>query len=132
MAKDDIVEHQWEKGQSGNPKGRPKKSFSSINAQLKQEGIEPLKKSELMDAYAMVFNTSEARLKEIAADKETPYALRIIILELNSSKTRSRAMQDYRDYCFGRARESIDHTTKGKEIAPTVINLGPGVKPEGE
>ena len=28
--------------------------------------------------------------------------------------------------------QSIDHTTKGNEIAPTVINLGPGVKPEGE
>lgn len=128
MAKDDIVEHQWEKGQSGNPNGRPPKSFSSINKQLKEEGVNPLKKAELIEAYEIVFNTSEERLKKIAADKETPYALRIIILELNNSKTRARALQDYRDYCYGRAQERVDHTTKGKEI--NIISLGQGRNPE--
>ncbi len=114
--------------QNINKKGRPKKSFASINQQLKSEGIEPLKKSDLMDAYATIFNTTEARLKEIAADKETPYALRIIILEMNDKKTRARAMQDYRDYSYGRATENIDHTTLGKEI--NVISLGSGTKPD--
>lgn len=98
----------FKKGESGNPNGRPKKSFSSINAQLKKEGVEPLKKSDLIDAYKIIFNTSEARLKEIAKDEETPFAMRLIILELKDKKARARALQDYRDYSFGRPKESVD------------------------
>jgi len=103
------------KGETMNPNGRPRKSFASINAELKLKGITPLSKTDLIDAYALVFNTDEDELKLIAADKKTPYALRIIILEMNDKKTRAKAFQDYRDYTFGRAKESIDHNIKTEQ-----------------
>ena len=115
-------------GQSGNPKGRPRKSFASINAELAEKGISKLSKSDLLDAYALVFNSTEDDLKQIAKDKETPYALKIIILELNDKRNRAKAMQDYRDYIFGKAQDNIDHTTQGEKI--NVISLGPGAKPK--
>ena len=117
----------FKKGESGNPNGRPRKSFSVINAELKSKGIEALSKSDLIDAYALIFNSTEDDLKELAKEKNTPYALRLIIGELNSAKTRSKALQDYRDYAFGKATDNMDHTTKGKEIK--IINLGSGIKP---
>ena len=128
MSKEDIVKHQFKPGESGNPNGRPKKSFSIINAELKAHGVEPLTKSNLIEAYTLIFNTDEKKLKEIAKDNNTPYGLRLIIQELNSTKSRSRALEDYRDYMFGRAKESIDHTTAGKEI--NIISLGSGKEPE--
>jgi len=128
MAKDDIKKHQFQPGQSGNPKGRPPNSFASVNAMLKDEGIMPLKKRELIEAYEIIFNTPEERLKEIAKDKSMPLALRHIINDMNNSKTGQKARQDYRDWCFGRAKESVDHTTNGENI--NVISLGSGVKPE--
>jgi hypothetical protein len=125
MAEKDIIKHQFKKGESGNPLGRPRKSFSSINAELRGKGIKPLSKSDLIDAYQTIFNADEGTLKEIAADKETPYAMKIIILELNNSKTRAKAMQDYRDYCFGMAMRSTDITSGGKPIntEPVAINF---------
>lgn len=114
----------FKKGESGNPNGRPRKSFASINAELKEKGILPLSKTDLIDAYATIFNSDEETLKKIAADKNTPYAMKIIILELNDKKTRAKAMQDYRDYSFGRAKESIDMQHKmeqplfGKDSKP--------------
>ena len=98
----------WKKGQSGNPNGRPRKSFASINAELKAKGIDKLSKSDLLDAYALIFNSTEDDLVNIAKDKNTPYALKIIIMELNDKRTRAKAMQDYRDYTFGRATENIE------------------------
>ena len=98
----------WKKGQSGNPNGRPRKSFASRNAELKAKGIDKLSKSDLLDAYALIFNSTEDDLVNIAKDKNTPYALKIIIMELNDKRTRAKAMQDYRDYTFGRATENIE------------------------
>lgn len=94
--------------QNINKNGRPRKSFASINAELKAKGIMPLSKTDLIDAYATIFNADEETLKKIAKDDKTPYAMKIIILELNDKKTRAKAMQDYRDYSFGKAKESID------------------------
>jgi hypothetical protein len=94
----------FEKGQSGNPNGRPKKSFSTINASLKKEGIQPLSKTDLIDAYGLIFNADEQTLKDLATDLETPYAMRIIILDMQNKKTRFNALKDYRDYMFGRAQ----------------------------
>ena len=70
----------------------------------------------MIDAYSIIFNCTESDLDEITNDENTPLALTIIIKELQNKVTRARAMQDYRDYCYGRAKENIDHTTKGKEI----------------
>jgi len=111
-----------------NKNGRPRKSFATINSELQKKGITKLSKSDLIDAYALIFNSTEDDLKDIAKDNNTPYALKLIILELNDKKTRARAMQDYRDYSFGRATDNVDHTTNGKEIK--IINLGVGIPPE--
>ena len=125
---ENIKKYEFKKGESGNPEGRPRKSFATINAELKAKGVVPLTKSALIDAYTLVFNTDEEELKKIASNKETPYGLRLIIGELNSGKTRSKALADYRDYMFGRAKESVDHTTKGEKI--NIVSLGVGTKPE--
>ena len=115
----------WKKGQSGNPKGRPRKTFSSLAADMKAKGITPLTKRGLLEMYALVFNSTEGELKDMAVDKATPYALRIIISELNKPKFKAQALADYRNYCFGKATERIDldMTTAGQPITPDYSNL---------
>ena len=113
-----------------NKEGKNRKSFSSINKDLIEKGIEPLKKKDLINAYELIFNSDEEELKTISKDPSTPYGLKLIITELNDKKTRSKAMADYRDYMFGKAQQNIDTTSGGEAIKPIIINLGEGVEPK--
>ncbi|MGR3218478.1 MAG: hypothetical protein ACUZ8H_01490 [Candidatus Anammoxibacter sp.] len=93
--------------QNINRKGRPRKSFSTINEAMKKDGIEPLTKSQLIEAYSLVFNSTQEDLKKLRKDKDTPYAMRIIIDQLNKTSTKIKALNDYRDYMFGRAAHTV-------------------------
>lgn len=96
-----------EKGETNNPNGRPKKSFSLMNEALKKEGYEPLTKSQLMEAYSLLFSLDEERIQEIAEDVMQPLAIRLIIAEITDEQTRGKALIDIRDYVFGKAKEEL-------------------------
>jgi F0F1-type ATP synthase delta subunit len=109
--------HLLEKWETANPNGRPKKSFRLINDELKAKGYEALTKSQLIEAYSLVFNTDEEELQRIAKDKNTPYALRIIILEMNNKNYRAKALQDYRDYMFWKALQQVQNETTVVDVS---------------
>ncbi|TDX83961.1 hypothetical protein [Epilithonimonas xixisoli] len=104
--------------QNINRTGANRKSFSTINEALKKKGIQPLKKNELIESYTLIFNATEEELKRIAVDKKTPFALRLIITELNDKNTRSKAIADLRNYMFGQAMQEINHTVKARVLTP--------------
>ena len=89
--------------QNINTKGAPRKSFSTINNELKEKGVEPLTKTQFIEAYTLIFNATDKELKIIANDLNVPLVLRLIIKELSNTKTRSKALADYRDYMFGKS-----------------------------
>jgi len=92
----------------------PRKLFKDINNDLKDKWIEPLTKQQLLDAYALIFNTDEEVLQEIVNEKKTkiPYVLKLIIKELNNKNSRSKALADYRDYMFWKAKETVEQKKK--------------------
>jgi hypothetical protein len=104
-----------------NKDGRPRKSFSTINKSLQAAGVEPLTKTNLIKSYELIFSATEEELQNIAKDKETPYGLKLIIKELNNTKSRSQALKDYRDYMFGKATEN-----KNIEVTEVVRKIGYG------
>lgn len=118
----------FEKGKSGNEKtmfssenqpsnnGRKPKSFRMFNDKMKAEGYEPLTKEELINCYALIFTAEEEKIQEIANDETQPLALRLIIQEMTDERTRSRALIDFRDYMFGKAKEEIKQETEMKLI----------------
>jgi len=111
----------FKKGQTGNPNGRPKKSFNTINEILKNEGYEPLTKSQLIEAYSLLFNADEQRLKALANDITIPYSLRLIIKDLEDPKNAIKTLQDFRDYIFGKSQSNIDLTTDIKSENNIII-----------
>ena len=115
---------QWEKWESGNPKGQPRKLFKDMNKLLKEKWIEVLTRSQLIDCYWLVFNSTEADLKDILKDKNTPVAYKNIIAEMSNKTTRTKAMQDYRDYMFWTAvkkEESRQVNKEWEDVMPQII-----------
>lgn len=78
--------NQFKKGQSGNPKGRPKKLLSSVVAGLKQEGYEEVKSSQIKDAFELLISLDEEKLKQVALDRQMPMVCRIVAKAVVSKK----------------------------------------------
>lgn len=84
----------FKKGQSGNPKGRPKLP-------------------DIRDALAKI----------LAEEKDGYTALDAILAKLRAMATRGdvRAAEALLDRAFGKARQAIDHTTDGKALPSRVV-----------
>jgi hypothetical protein len=124
-------ETQFKKGQSGNPNGTPKKTYSQHIDDIKSKGYIAPTKTEYYDMIGLLLSMNEDDLKEFAKDTERPYWIRIIVIDMNKEKTRQNLMIDYRDWLFGKAQLSVDHTNNGKEFqAQTIIIQSSGEIPE--
>ena len=110
--------HVLQKGETANPNGRPKKSFSLFNDTMKEKGYKSITKKELQEAYALIFNLDEDQLKEIAGDKSQPFVLRSLITSMNNKKFRDAAIRDFRDWTFGKTAD--EDTDAGKPINLTI------------
>lgn len=102
----------WKPGQSGNLKGRPPSSFTTVNRQLKDEGIQPLSKGDFKEACEIIFNASEGVLDYLKNEDDIPYIFKIIIKNLKGKKTAYRTYQDLRDFTYGRPAQVIGVKTR--------------------
>jgi len=100
------------KGQSGNPKGRPKKTYAQHAEEIEEKGYKAPSLNEYYNLVSLLLTMTEDDLKEFATDKSKPYWIRLIILDLNDKKNRQRLMGDYRDWLFGKSKQTIDLEAK--------------------
>lgn len=98
--------------QNINRDGNNRYSFAAINKILEERGIEPLKKSELIRAYELIFSTPEAELdKLLKTGEEVPIAWNIIVQELKDPKLRAKAWDQYREWVYGKAATKVEVTS---------------------
>jgi hypothetical protein len=104
---ENVIPHQWKKGQSGNPKGRKAKtSQKQLADYMKAHGVEAISNEETMEMYKLIFNAPEWMLKSISEDQECPMVLKTTISLLRDKRFKFLAMKDYRDFCFKNTEEA--------------------------
>ena len=62
----------FEKGQSGNPWGRPPRLVGQILKDVKDDGMEAVTASQVSDVISVLLNYSVEQVKAIASDKTLP------------------------------------------------------------
>ena len=75
----------FKKGVVTNPNGRPKKFVSAVLDELKAEGYENIKRSQIVDVYETLLVLPENKLKDIVSG-EQPMIYRIIAKEMLSKR----------------------------------------------
>jgi hypothetical protein len=113
-------ETQFQPGVSGNPAGRPKKTYTQHIADIKDKGYALPTTEEYKDMMLMLLSMTEEDLKQFATEKERPYWVRLIIIDLNNKQSRQKLMSDHRDWLFGKAQQNTDITSGGKSLVTEV------------
>ena len=121
MAKEDNLVY-WKKGQSGNPKGRPKKLFSTWAEEMKAEGYERVTKAHLDEALSLIINMPLVAIADLADNPDAPIGLKILASELKNEKKRGEALERILDRAFGKA--ALSEPSKQTELPKKIeVNI---------
>ena len=123
MAKEDNLKPAWNKGESGNPNGRPKKYVSA----LKEQGY---KNSEINDCILVMISMDLDELKEVWQNPRATILEKTIANALRKSLEKGSlySIEVLLSRAVGKPKESIDHTTNGetmRDIQVTIVNANP-------
>lgn len=116
-----------EKGESGNPKGRPRKVFSQLSKEWTAAGIERATKERIIEVYESLLGLTMQEIKDMAGkldDAENPYpaVVRMAAKEM-VGKRGLEILREMLDRAHGKSAQSVDHTTKGESINNPLLSL---------
>ena len=118
------IEPRWNKGESGNPQGRPKKVFSVIIAEMKERGIEPATPSNVADIYQYLLALPLSEIIKIAGtpkeENGLPAIMRIAAKEL-IGKRGLEIMKEMLDRANGKAKTSLEVSNPDGTMKQTII-----------
>lgn len=116
----------FEKGETGNPNGRPKKLVSSLIAQLKEEGYEGVTNGQISDVISLLLNLEKDRVKQLAEDAKQPIYVQRISRRLVTATDKEIGdfIDRQLDRAHGKPKQVNEHTGKdGEALIPTIITV---------
>ena len=109
------------KGQSGNPKGKPRMTVSYFVKEIKEKGYEVPSAEDITKSWLAISALPEKEIKDILADVERPMQLRIIakgVLDKKGIDVVERIV----NRAYG-TTQKIDLTTGGEKLSREPLKI---------
>ena len=115
-----------------NPYGRPTKLVSQVLKDLKEAGAEAVSPSQVSDVITVLLNLPVEMVRKIAEDKKLPILIQRTARRFagSSDKDWDWVLNSALDRAHGKAKQSTDITTNGKEIGQSPFSILPIEKQE--
>lgn len=125
MAKTDNTKYlkPFPKGTSGNPKGRPPKLLTEISRELLEQGYKRLTHANIAEAFELLFNLPEVKVKQIAESTKSPMILKIVAKKM-IGRHAGTMVELMLDRVHGKSKANVDVTSNGETITANVMWIG--------
>lgn len=114
------------KGETGNPKGRPPKLATTIIRELNAQGIARVERAEVEELIGRLQNLPRKKLLKFVKDEaNTPIIVALIARGLSGAKGHEFMTRDLWDRAHGKAKQQVDMTSGGEKIPAPIIQMLP-------
>lgn len=119
------IKPKWEKGESGNPNGRPKKIENVLTDYFLAEHNLKLTKSQSQDIIKTILGKTRAELMELAKNDNLPFWVALIAKKATRDfeKGSIHILDVLFDRVYGKPKEEVDHVISHEQRIFKQIDL---------
>ena len=121
---ENIEPYKWKPGQSGNPKGRPKKIIKQLAELVKKDFTLDLAMEDKFQIIEWCLEKTQAEIELIINDKDSPVFVVCIASSIKSDieKNKASTIESIFDRIYGRPKQALEHTGKdGAELSLSAV-----------